>query len=412
MQMRGDLKRIALFASAFHPSLGGVEELVRQLALEYQRRGLEVVVVTNRWPRNLPVCEQIGGVSVRRYPLRLPDGGMRARWGFRFTAQQIFRDLVSTLSDFNPDVVHVQCVSANGWYAARVASHLGVPLVVSSQGERTMDAAGIYQRSPVMNRVLLQALASAGYITACSCDTLQDLKKFAPGYVFNGNSRVVYNGIGEEAFVGGIPSPEKRPFILALGRLVPQKGFHLLIEAMARAGLEGVDLVIGGDGEEFARLKSEIAKHRIEDRVRLTGRLDRNRVHALMRASIGVVVPSLREPMGIVVLEALAAGKPLVLSRVDGIPEIAPEGPGVCWVQPGRMDELSAGLRWLQGFCGSPPLRDHIRHARGFHWEKIADDYLEIYRHCREDWCGRARPPVASESNPMRGRHSVPVLGK
>ncbi|MGC8625927.1 MAG: glycosyltransferase, partial [Phycisphaerae bacterium] len=65
---------IAIFASAFYPSLGGVEELCRQLALELMRQGHGVIVLTNRWPRDLPANESIDGITVYRLPFRLPEG--------------------------------------------------------------------------------------------------------------------------------------------------------------------------------------------------------------------------------------------------------------------------------------------------------------------------------------------------
>jgi len=63
---------VAIFASAFYPSLGGVEELVRQLAHEYRRQGIETIVLVNRWPRSMPAEEVIEGIPVYRLSMRLP----------------------------------------------------------------------------------------------------------------------------------------------------------------------------------------------------------------------------------------------------------------------------------------------------------------------------------------------------
>jgi glycogen(starch) synthase len=294
------------------------------------------------------------------------------------------------MQEFAPDVVHVQCVSANAWYASCVASELGVPLVVSLQGERTMDAQRIYERSPVMNRVLLGALRSATWVTACSGATLRDAARFAPGAFSPNRARVVFNGIGREAFepckVFGWP----RPYIFALGRLVPQKGFDVLVQAFAQAGKNLPDLLIAGEGPEGAKLERLIADLGLSGRVALLGRADRASVHALMGQSIGVVVPSLREPMGIVVLEALAAGKPLVASRVDGIPEILPEFKTVRLENPGDSKGFADALHWLSGLKGLAPIAEHVAHARLFCWDQIAERYLGMYR-------GHGAPPGAHE---------------
>ena len=69
---------IALFASAFYPHVGGVEELVRQLAREYNARGDKAIVLTNRWPRDLPAHEEYEGIPVYRLAMRAP--GSAASW--------------------------------------------------------------------------------------------------------------------------------------------------------------------------------------------------------------------------------------------------------------------------------------------------------------------------------------------
>lgn len=396
------MERVALFSSAFYPSLGGVEELVRQLALEYQRRGMSVVVVTNQWPRDLPMVDSVDGVSVLRYPMRLPLWGGRASFGFRISAARTLRQMLRRIQNFDPQAVHVQCVSANGWYAAQVASHLCLPLVVSTQGERTMDATQIYQRSPVMNRVMLEVVRAADWVTACSSATLNDLRFYAlnsSDAFGEGRASVVYNGIGLEAFAESVAYGWRAPYILALGRLVPQKGFGLLIEAFARSGIKGIELIVAGEGEEFGSLKEKIVRLGLAGRVHLIGRADRAKVHALIRGSIGIAVPSLREPMGIVVLEGLAAGKPVLASRVDGIPEVVPAGCGVRLVTPGDVCELAAGIAWLARSQALGPICAHVSHSRRFAWPHIADQYLEIYGACAADRRFLVRPNRLVASN-------------
>ena len=73
---------IAIFASAFYPSLGGVEELVRQLAHEYKRQGMQAIVLVNRWPRSLPAEEVIEGIPVFRLAMRMPEYNLRVRFNY------------------------------------------------------------------------------------------------------------------------------------------------------------------------------------------------------------------------------------------------------------------------------------------------------------------------------------------
>jgi glycogen(starch) synthase len=373
------MRRIALFPSAFHPSLGGVEELTGQLALNFVKRGHAAMIFTNRWPRALPAVEQWRGIELRRLPFRLPENGLKSWLGSCLTRHQTFRELVSMVRQFGADVIHVQCVSSNGWYASAVAAELGIPLVVTAQGELTMDAGGLYQKSPFHNRLLQQVVGAAQRVTGCSLATLRDLEVFC-GRPFEQRGAVVHNGVGLEAFESGPGWVHTVPYFLGLGRLVPQKGFYELLKAYAASGVTDVDLLLAGDGPDLDRLCRLRAELGLCGRVHFLGRAGRPAVHALMRGATGVVVPSLLEPFGIVSLEAMAAGKALLASRVGGIPEVVPHGTGVRLVPPGDVAALAEGLRWLKFGAGRDCAEGLRRHAMRFVWPRIAERYLAVYR--------------------------------
>ena len=185
---------IALFASAFYPSLGGVEELCRQLAMELMRQGHGVIVLTNRWPRDLPATETLDGVPVFRLPFRLPEGSAKAAINYHLTHHRIERELLTILRSHKIDLLHVQCVSSNARYAMIAQETLNLPLVVTLQGELTMDANQIFQKSPQAREILRQSLDRADVITACSGKTLRDGEEFY-GKPFGDRGRVIFNGV-------------------------------------------------------------------------------------------------------------------------------------------------------------------------------------------------------------------------
>lgn len=373
------MKRVVLFPSAFHPSLGGVEELSGQLALSFVKKGLDVMIFTNRWPRNLPVAEEWRGISLRRIPFRLPENGIKSQLSTWLTRSWIQKELIKEVRQFSPDVIHVQCVSSNGWYASAVAGHLRVPLVVTAQGELNMDAGALYQHSPLYNRLLREVLGAAHRVTGCSSSTVREVEEFW-GRPLDPQALVVYNGIGLEAFESGPGWVHRGPYFLGLGRMVPQKGFYELITAYAESGVRHTDLILAGDGPDMARLYVLREKLGLCEHVHFIGRAGRRAVHSLMQGAAGVVVPSLIEPFGIVSLEAMAAGKPLLASNVGGIPEVVPDGEGVCLVPPGNVEALAEGLRWL-GAVGSGDHSEALkRHAMRFVWPRIAERYLAVYR--------------------------------
>jgi glycosyltransferase involved in cell wall biosynthesis len=208
--------------------------------------------------------------------------------------------------------------------------------------------------------------------------TLQDLDAFMGG-VLATKAQVIYNGVGAESFAVGPLWPHPQSYIFAMGRFVAQKGFATLLRGYAAAQHCRADLLIAGDGPEGERLRSLSGELGLGGRVHFVGRAHRGMVHALLRGAQGFVVPSLREPMGIVALEAMAAGKPLLVSAVDGLSEIAPEGEWCRQVPPGDVTALASGLDWLDGVGLQSPVRHQQEYARQFLWDKIARAYVDLY---------------------------------
>ena len=372
---------VALFASAFHPHIGGVEELVRQLAHAYRRKGHGVIVVTNCWPQDLPEFEEYEGIPVYRFAMRTPGGSLRERAKYQLTHAASEHRMLDVLRQHTIDLLHVQCVSANGYYAQIARRALRLPLVVTTQGERTMDAGQIYQRSPFMNRMLCALLAEADHITACSQHTLDDLERWY-GQPFGPCAQVVYNGIDLSSFAGPEPFSHPRPYLLGIGRHVPQKGFDILLQAFAQADPASHDLLLAGDGPERPALERLAADLSLGDRVRFVGRADRPLAVSLFAGCSFFVLPSRQEPQGIVNLEAMAAGKAVLASRVGGVPEIVQDGETGLLVPA---EDASALAEAIDRLTGDVSLRQRLgaagkERAKAFDWNAIAAQYLDIYR--------------------------------
>ncbi len=394
--------KIALFASAFHPHLGGVEELVRQLAHALKRAGHEAIVVTERWPRTLPAQETFEGLEIYRFPFRVLAGGslpniLRSATTLALTGRAIRRDIAALLGREGIDIAHVQCVSNNAPYAETAARHLGLPFVVTLQGELSMDATGRYQKSERARALMRRALANADALTGCSGQTLGEAEEFF-GQPFGARGRVVFNGIRLADFAPIEPEKRERPFILGIGRHVPQKGFDVLLRAYAllreRAEKEGAnwllpDLVLAGDGPmrgELERLRDEL---HLGESAQLIGRADRARTVALFKGCAFFVLPSLHEPMGIVNLEAMAAGRAVVASRVGGVPELVLEGQNGLLVPPGDPQALVCALWELSSNPDEAARlgRNGSERVRAFDWDAIAGEYLAVYESAKQA-CG------------------------
>jgi len=379
------LMNIAIFASAFYPHFGGVEEACRHLALEYNQRGHRAVVITSRYPHDLPAQETVQGIDVWRFAFELPAGSPSGVANFARQFPGDLHKVVALVKRLKIDVLHVQCVGPNGFYALWTSVATKLPLVVTTQGERTMDAGKLYEKSRVANWTLCRLLARADYVTACSEQTLDDARQFS-GLTLAGKSRAVYNGIAPDEFSAeAAPFAHARPYILGIGRVVPQKGFDVLLEAYARlvkTRPDAPDLLIAGDGPERASLAAQVDALGLAGRAHLIGKADRTTAVALFRGCTIFVLPSRQEPQGIVNLEAMICGKPVVASRVGGVPEIVLDGETGLLV-PG---EDAAALALALGTLLADPARaqalgeaGRVRALGKFTWARIADQYFDIY---------------------------------
>jgi glycosyltransferase involved in cell wall biosynthesis len=164
------------------------------------------------------------------------------------------------------------------------------------------------------------------------------------------------------------------PYVLAAGRLVPKKGFDLLLQAWAVvADRLGVGLWIAGDGPEEAPLKAIVAALGLEKSVRLLGPVSHAKLLGLLERAALCVVPSREEPFGIIVLEAQALGVPVLASAVGNIPFLIDHGvtgyltaPTVDGLARGMLEALSDVRRSAVGAAGkgAPSAnRDYLKMA-------------------------------------------------
>lgn len=374
-------RRPALFPSAFHPHVGGVEELTRQLALEQIRRGMHPLIVTNQWPRSLPRADVVDDLTVRRLPFRTPGYHPRHLLGWAAWGAKTHQQTARTLKDWGADVVHIQCVSSNAPFAGRASRRLRLPLVVSAQGEFSMDANHQFERSAIARSILRRALADADVITGCSRYVLDELDHFSNGKYVQ-KMRVIYNGIDLMECARAVPEPRTRPYVLGLGRLVPQKGYHLLVRAfhLLASDFPNHELVIAGNGPQSTQLRDLVQSLELQSRVQFVGAVDHRRALSLMAGAAVFALCSPHEPQGIVVLEAMAVGSPVVASASGGVPEIVDDSNGILF-PVGNYEVLACKLREVlsdDAAAAELSLAGRVTAAR-FSWRILAGQYEAAY---------------------------------
>jgi colanic acid/amylovoran biosynthesis glycosyltransferase len=164
--------------------------------------------------------------------------------------------------------------------------------------------------------------------------------------------RVVRCGVDLTAFAArGRRSRDGAPAVLAVGRLVPIKGHGVLLEAIAHLARSGerVSTTIVGDGPRRTPLERLARRLGIAELITFAGAVGQDEIGRHYEAADVFCLPSFFEGIPVVLLEAMAAGVPVVASRVAGIPELVEDGRSGILVPPGRPDLLANALRSLLG---------------------------------------------------------------
>jgi glycosyltransferase involved in cell wall biosynthesis len=170
---------------------------------------------------------------------------------------------------------------------------------------------------------------------------------------------VIHNGVALDVpRHNGNGAGARRPTLLAVGRLRYPKDFATLVRAVALLPRGTVRALVAGDGPQRAELEAEVLRLGVGDDVSLLG--DRDDVPELLAAADVFVLPSRSEAMPMSVLEAMAAGLPVIASEVGGVPELVLAGKTGLLVEPGRPDALALAIQCLGA---DPALRRRMGEA-------------------------------------------------
>jgi glycogen synthase len=357
---------IWLLPSAFHPHKGGVEEMTLQLARQLQARRHDVLVITNQHPTTLAPAEIVEGVRVMRLKFVSPRTALLPAARFPFAFAKAVAALLRQAP--KPDIVHVHCASTQLAAAVAFSAVRHAPLILTTHGEIAVDANLLYEHSTYARLVFRIAGRTANELTACSTWTAANAAKLAPEFR---HATIIENGIDTAQW--RLTAPSDAAVVGAWGRHVPQKGFDLLLDAWPRVRevLPSARLLLGGAGPESPALKA-----RKLDGVDFLGPLDRLGVQALIAQSRVVVVPSRIEPFGIVALEAMAVGRPVVWSTFGGLREATG---GLGWpADPSNAPELAHAI--LEAIDSEPRPEFYRQHTTNYAWSDITNKYLALYQ--------------------------------
>jgi colanic acid/amylovoran biosynthesis glycosyltransferase len=288
-----------------------------------------------------------GAASLLRSPLRVTkaasvsfkigQAGLKARlWqvAYLFEAAALARDL---------EKKHVQHlhdhIGENSGTVAMLASIIsGIPFSMTIHGPSTFYAPERHALGEKISRSAFTVCISEFCRSQCMV--------FAPPAAWD-RLRIIHCGVDTSAFaVQPMPTAPK-PRLVCVGRLCAEKGQLLLVEAAAQLVAEDheFEVVMVGDGPMRPWLESAIKKHRLEERVRITGWKGSQGVRDEITLADAMVLPSFAEGLPVVIMEALALGRPVLSTYVAGIPELLEPGTNGWLVPAGSVDALVNALR-------------------------------------------------------------------
>ncbi len=340
-----------------------------------QEAGLDVAVLAPH-DAGLPVFDSIDGVEVHRFrygPASMERlsyrggllGSSRRVGGVMLPAYlaSFARAAERASRQFRPDVIHAHWWLPAGLCALRTARRLDLPLVVTIHGS---DAHLLRYRP--LRKLAGHVLHRASLVATVSEDLRAQIEALDP------RLPTAVLRLPVRADVAAMPFPPDPPLrLLAAGRLSPEKGFDVLIEAMRIAIDHGLDvrLDIVGSGPE--RRPLSILAAPLGERVRLIPALPHAELMRRLDDVHALVAPSRREGLGLVALEAFARGRPVVASRVGGLAESVVDGVDGFLVPPEDPAALAAALARLP--IGQPAGEALLRHSPA----EVGRTHMEAY---------------------------------
>jgi glycosyltransferase involved in cell wall biosynthesis len=291
------------------------------------------------------------------------------------------------------DLIHAHWVIPNGSIAALAARRAHLPLVLSLHGSDI----SISEKNVAFGRAARSTFARAAAVTAPSDDLLERAQRLGGReplelipWGADVNALTAAPGEADRLRTRLGLAPE-RIVVAGVGRFIPVKGFSYLIDAFAtaRSSCPDLHLLIVGDGDLREELRARALAIGMSDNVSFPGVAGRGEIAAYFAAAQMVVVPSVHfgghvDGLPNVALEAMAAGKPLIATRVGGLPQLVRDGENGLLVDEKDSGALAAAilllandpaLRTRLGECARAEIRDRRS------WDAVARRFVDVFEH-------------------------------
>lgn len=375
--------RLRVLTPTFLPLVGGAELAIHNLVRAWRAGGHDAGVVAPH-----PSGGRLEGWSSPGYPVHRHGRPLSTRGPFLGAR----RALARCHREAPLHLVNAHMAYPAGYAACRWARRHRVPVVVTCQGG-DVSATSRFRRRPAVMARLRWCLNAADAVTAVATELVEQVAELSGGR----RPELIPNGVDPEVAEPAAEPAEApwhrllvgRPFFLDMKRLHPAKGHDRLLRAYARARQLRADLpllVVAGDGRERGALEALARRLGLAGSVVFTGHVEGHHKRWLLQGCLAFVHPSRREGMPLVVLEAMACGRPVLAVRAEGTSaQVVPGETGLV-VEPGDEEALARGLVELPERGDLAALGAAAKRRAGeLAWSRVAGRYEALFRRIVEE---------------------------
>ena len=338
-----------------------------QLLQELQRRGVEVRVMCNFGSEPIEPVTEYEGITVHRFPIReaLAAGNM-------LQLRKVVQGVNEVFREWQPDLVHMNTLEPGVFGYLRAAERKSCPMVLTLHYAIT---------NPLFNGNLQRQLISeADSVVAVSNHIFEEFRNLFPEHEEKA-ARIV-NGLKMPSEMPA-PAPDGPMKLFSAGWLGKEKGFDLVLDALAILDDPGIRWTLAGSGPEAKNLRDHCRRLGLSDQVEFLGRVSWAEVYEQIdRAHIMVVPSRWEEPFGLVALQALQRARPVIASARGGLPEIVDHGSSGWLFDPNDVEALAKRIGDCTKDLNALDEMGKIgilRAEKDFTIERMADQYLELF---------------------------------
>lgn len=370
--------------------VGGIARVVNDLSKRLIKDGHEVTVVTYR-EGNAPYFEEDKGVKVYRVDNYMINPNNFIDWIMQMNFNMVAKANEIIANEGKFDVIH-----AHDWLVAYAAKTLknsyDIPIVATIHATESGRNSGIHDETQryindtewMLTYEATEVIVNSNYMKR-ELQSLFGLPFEKINVVPNGINITMFNAVERDYEFRRQYAADHEKIILFMGRLVYEKGVQHLISAMPKilAGYHDAKLVIAGKGGMINELKAQVNSMGIANKVYFTGYMDAKQVCKMYKCADVSVFPSTYEPFGIVALEAMLSGTPVVVSDIGGLNEIVQHGENGMKSYAGNPNSIADSILAL---LYNPQLsQEVVKKAKimvknEYNWAKIAQDTHFTYQ--------------------------------